>query len=87
MPEPENEKLIRLLRQSLNPVDSELPRDLWPKMRQRLAERATSQTWLAAMLSPARLGAVPWFDWVSLAALLLLICLFPKSIPVWLYHL
>jgi len=30
---------------------------------------------------------VPWFDWALLAALVVWVALFPRAIPVLLYHL
>jgi hypothetical protein len=69
----QDERIQRLLRQAMPPVQGELQRDLWPQMLNRMAER------------PAR--AVPWFDWALLAALLLVLLLAPRSIPLLLYHL
>ncbi len=83
----EEAKLRSVLKQSLPAVNAELGRDLWPQMRRRLEERAVSRTWVAALFAPARLSAVPWFDWALLAALVLGACFFPRSIPIWLYHL
>lgn len=87
MTEHEEERIGRFLKQSLAPVKTELSQDLWPRMQRRQAEHANSRNWLAALFSPERLAAVPWFDWMSLAAVILGICFFPKSIPIWLYHL
>ena len=85
--EREHEELRDLLRQSLKPVNSELQRDLWPRMLRRLEERSSGTPWFAALFSPTTLSAVPWFDWALLAALVLGICIFPNSIPICLYHL
>jgi hypothetical protein len=49
-----------------------LDRDLWPAMRNRLEQNSTT---------------VPWFDWALIAALVLCLALFPRAIPVLLYHL
>jgi anti-sigma factor RsiW len=73
MNEQELEKTKRLLKKTLDPVgDTELQHDLWPTMRQRLAER------------PAR---VPWWDWALLAAATIVLFLVPGIIPALLYHL
>jgi len=72
----EHERMQRLLKQALPPTSNHpraaLQRDLWPAMRQRLEQRAI---------------AVPWFDWALLAALVVCVALFPRAIPVLLYHL
>jgi hypothetical protein len=67
-----DDKIVDLLKQSIRPADTELQRDLWPKMLGRLQERS---------------AAVPWFDWALLAALALWLCLAPGTVPVLLYHL
>lgn len=74
------------LRQSIRPVNADLNRDLWPQMLRRLDQRPIGRNWLAAMLSAATLRAVPWFDWALLAALIVGVAIFPRSIPIWLYH-
>ena len=80
MNEQEHKKLADLLKQSIAPVSADLDRDLWPQMLRRFDERSSERTWFAA------LSSVPWFDWTLLAVLLIGICAFPKSIPIWLYH-
>lgn len=82
-----NEKVSELLRRSLDPVNPELSRDLWPEMQRRMEPRTGSRTWIVALFSTEKLAAAPWFDWVALATLVVAICLFPQSIPIWLYHL
>jgi hypothetical protein len=63
-----------LLKQSIAPVrDTELRRDLWPQMLQRLDEA-----------QPVR---VPWFDWVLAALASAALIFFPGVIPAVLYHL
>jgi len=79
-------QLAELLKRSLPPVDRELNLDLWPQMLRRLEEHPRQPNWLAALLSPAAMASVPWFDWALLAALVVGVCLFPRSIPIWLYH-
>jgi len=72
----EQERIEQLLKQSLPPTGTQsaadLQRDLWPAMLRRLAQRSTS---------------VPWFDWALLATLFVGLALFPKAIPILLYHL
>jgi hypothetical protein len=73
MSEREIEEMKKLLKESLEPAhDTELRRDLWPAMLQRLVER------------PVR---VPWWDWALLAAAGLTLFLVPEIIPALLYHL
>ena len=86
MNEQEQNNVVDLLKQSVGPTHCELNRDLWPQMLRRLDERAGRRHWFAAMFSPAALSSVPWFDWALLAVLVLGVCAFPKSIPIWLYH-
>jgi hypothetical protein len=62
------------LKQALSPADSELQRDLWPQMLQRLDECSQAKV-------------VPWFDWALLAILVTCVLAFPHSILVLLYHL
>lgn len=69
----EDERMQKLLKPVMPPVPAELQRDLWPEMVDRLAGRS----------SPA----IPWFDWALIAAVVLLLLLAPRSIPLLLYHL
>ena len=73
MSEPKNKELSELVRRSIDPVENtELERDLWPRMLQRLDQQPVAR--------------IPWFDW-ALAALLGAACLFfPGMIPALLYH-
>jgi hypothetical protein len=87
MNEQEDEKLRDLLKKSLAPVNPELGRDLWPRMLRRLDEHSAGAPWFAVLFSSTALSAVPWFDWALLAALILGVCVFPRAIPIWLYHL
>ncbi len=77
------QELNELLKRSIPPV-SELRRDLWPQMLRRLDAQAAEGSWFVALLSSR--SAAPWFDWALLAALVVGVCLFPRAIPVWLYH-
>jgi hypothetical protein len=86
MDKKEQEQLADLLKHSLTPMNRELDRDLWPKMLQRLDQGARNRNWFAVLFSPSAMSSVPWFDWALLAALIIGICLFPRSIPVWLYQ-
>ncbi len=72
---PQDDKDLRdLLKAAVAPVsDSELHRDLWPQMLQRLDQR-----------QPIR---VPWFDWALAALASAALLLFPGVIPALLYHL
>jgi hypothetical protein len=71
-----DERIEHLLKQSLAPTSTRprasLQRDLWPAMLRRLDEGS---------------AAVPWFDWALLAAVLVWLAIFPRAIPVLLYHL
>jgi hypothetical protein len=80
--EQELKELADQLQQSLTPMNRELNRDLWPLMLRRIHadEAPRDRRWLSAVSS------VPWFDWALLAALVVGVCIFPKSIPIWLYH-
>ena len=72
----DHERIEHLLKQALPATRTQpratLQRDLWPALRQRLEQGS---------------GVVPWFDWALLAALVLWVALFPRAIPVLLYHL
>ena len=68
-----HDRLRNALRQALPPITSTEPaRDLWPRMLQRLDERAIRTSWL---------------DWALLALLLVWALVFPETIPGLLYHL
>lgn len=69
----QEERMQTRLKQAIPPTQGELQRDLWPKMLDRLARPP--------------LAAVPWFDWALLAAVILLLLLAPRSLPLLLYHL
>jgi hypothetical protein len=62
----------RILRRAVAPTETELKRDLWPRVLRRLEKR------------PA---AVPWLDWALVAALAAWVLFFPEAIPLLLYHL
>jgi hypothetical protein len=55
-------------------------------MLRRFEQRSGNRHWLSALFSASALSSVPWFDWALLAVLIAGICIFPKSIPIWLYH-
>jgi hypothetical protein len=69
----QDERTRQLLKQSIPPAQSELKEDLWPRMLDRMAQQPPT--------------AVPWFDWALIAAVILLLLLVPRSIPLLLYHL
>jgi hypothetical protein len=71
--EKNNKEIQELLRRVIAPVkNTELQRDLWPRMLRKLDEQ------------PLR---VPWFDWALAAILGAVLVLFPGAIPALLYHL
>jgi hypothetical protein len=73
MKEPGIEDMKKLLKETLPSArGSELQRDLWPTMLQRLDQRTIR---------------VPWWDWALLATLAGMLCFFPGIIPALLYHL
>jgi hypothetical protein len=86
MNEQEQKKLADFLKKSLPPVDPELNCDLWAKMQGRLEQSPGTRQWLSVLFSASALSSVPWFDWALLAALVAGVCIFPKAIPIWLYH-
>ena len=55
----------------LKPVDTELRRDLWPEMQQRIRS--------ARRITP--------IDWALIAAVLAAIALSPQNVLILLYHL
>jgi hypothetical protein len=78
----EQERIGKLLKQSLPPVtneDAHLGRDLWPAMLQRLQQPAPShrRVWFDQV----------WFDCALAAAVVTCFAFFPSAIPVLLYHL
>ncbi len=71
--EENNKEMKELLKQAIAPVkDTELRRDLWPDMLQKLGQQ------------PVR---VPWFDWALLAVPAIWFFFSPEAIPILLYHL
>jgi hypothetical protein len=71
---PHNDEDLRdLLKRAIGPAgNTELRRDLWPQMLQRLYQK-----------QPVR---VPWFDWVLAALASAALIFFPGAIPALLYH-
>jgi hypothetical protein len=73
MNEHDDKELRELLRQGVAPVtETELLRDLWPRMLKRLDQQ-----------QPIR---VPWFDWALAALLSAVLIFFPGLILALLYH-
>ena len=72
MSDQELERIKSLLKEVYPPQNTELPRDLWPEMQERLGQ------WTIR---------VAWWDWALLAAATTVILLFPGVIPALLYHL
>jgi len=68
-----DERVQNTVRQAFAPLHGpELHRDLWPRMRERIDEKAIS---------------VSWLDGALMAALALLLIAAPELIPMLLYHL
>lgn len=77
MNEQDQKRIEQLLKNSLTGIgdqDAQLRRDLWPGMLKRMDDEALHE-------------GVPWFDWVLLAAVAVLLAFFPSAIPVLFYHL
>jgi hypothetical protein len=68
----DDDRMKKLLQQSLPRIGAEPERDLWPAMLRRL-DRKPAPT--------------PWFDWALLAGLVGIAALFPTAIPVLLFYL
>ena len=80
MNQSEQERIAKLLKQSLPPVPdehAELARDLWPAMLQRLQEPEAPVAWFERV----------WFDCALVAAAAVMLAFFPSAIPMLLYHL
>ncbi len=74
----DDEARLRALLQKAfdNPADAGPQRDLWPAMLCRLDQ------------ARARRGAVPaWVDWTLAAAATACLAVFPRAIPLLLFHL
>ena len=80
----DRDRMKKLLREALPPVDAdtEPERDLWPAMLRRLDKDS------AESLSTGRIRFNwAWFDGALAAGLALLIVSFPAAIPLLLYYL
>jgi hypothetical protein len=76
----EQERIAKLLKNSLPRVTddgTQLGRDLWPAMLQRLQQSPAHARWFNQV----------WFDWAMGAAVAIWLAFFPSAIPVLLYHL
>jgi len=75
----QDERDIRgFLKEGLPPVaNTELSRDLWPQMLEKLSRQSAPSLW------PAR---VPWFDWALAALAGAALLVFPGIIPALFYH-
>ena len=73
-----NDRGIRgSLKKAFPPIDSKLPRDLWPDMlRQINASRATPP-----------LRHLPWYDWALIGGSASALAFFPKLILLFAFHL
>jgi hypothetical protein len=68
-----NKEMKELLKQAIPPVkDTELGRDLWPQMLERLGRQSIS---------------IPWFDWALAALAGAALLFFPGILPALFYHL
>jgi hypothetical protein len=68
-----NKEMKELLKQAVAPVqDTELRRDLWPQMLEKLGSQPVS---------------IPWFDWALAALAAAALVFFPGIIPALFYHL
>jgi hypothetical protein len=74
MNEKDDDRLKKLLREALPPIEGEpdSDHDLWPDLVRRMDEKPAT---------------TPWFDWALLAGLIGLAAFFPTAIPVFLYYL
>ena len=73
MNEQNDARFREILKSAIAPLeDSELKRDLWPRMLRRLDER------------PIRAS---WWDWALVAAVMVWFFVFPEVIPALLYQL
>jgi len=72
MAEHHEHEIREMLKQSLRPVDTDLQRDLWPQVLQKLDA------------SPTR---VAWYDWALIAASIGMVLAFPNLILLFAYHL
>jgi hypothetical protein len=81
----EQDRLGKTLRSAVPPMGKpEPPRDLWPRMLQRI------EGTLRRPVHSHRLqwfAGVPWFDWALLGVAAVAMLLFPALIPALLYHL
>jgi len=69
----EHEREIRdALKQAFPPVDTQLPRDLWPAVLRKLDADHIS---------------VPWYDWVLIGLSAGVLLYFPQLMLVMVYHL
>jgi len=68
----DEEEIKALLKRAFPIAETELRRDLWPTMLQRLS--ASSVT-------------VPWYDWALIAGLAGALIIFPKFVFFFAYHL
>jgi hypothetical protein len=68
-----DDKEIRAILKAAFPRVETVPRrDLWPEVLRSFDQRVT---------------ATPWYDWAMVALLACMLVLFPRFIPILLYHL
>jgi hypothetical protein len=79
------DRLGKTLRSAVPPMGkAEPPRDLWPRMLQRIEETSERPVYPRR---PQWFAGVPWFDWALLGVAAVAMLLFPALIPALLYHL
>jgi hypothetical protein len=80
--------LRQLLKQNIPPAShSELRRDLWPQMLEKLSRESVPSANLVAQTSHVPWPRIHWFDWVLAAVAGAAVLFFPAIIPALLYHL
>ena len=68
----DEQQIQAMLKRAFPPSDTELRRDLWPDMLRRIDQHSR---------------AVPWYDWLLIAAAAALVFALPRLLPVLLYNL
>jgi len=80
----EGYRLGKTLRSAVPPMGKAEPRDLWPRMLQRIEETPKRPV---HSHHPQWFAGVPWFDWALLGVAAVAMLLLPALIPALLYHL
>lgn len=72
MTEHDDQQIRDALKQSFQPVNTELGRDLWPDVLRKLEARPIG---------------VPWYDWALIGLSAAMFVAFPRLVLVFAYHL